>query len=410
MTYSVFLFLPWFELNRKMEEKIMVPLLALTIVFFVYAIGDLVATKTKAIISMMLVCSVVFLIAFWCGLPATIFSDSGLTAFSSVTICMFLVHVGSTIKVKDFFKEWKTVVIVLLSTLAIAFGVYFVGKLFMDKYYALVAGPTVAGGMVAYLVMQTVGDTLGRSDVTVFSLMVLSFQAFIGVPIASFLCKKEGSSLLQDWKDGKYVPEIQDEKEGKFSKFKIFANVPEKYNSANLILFKTALIALIAQQLANLTGVNQLIFALVLGVFFHEIGLLDDACLTKANGFSFVIAGALCNVFSGLANTTPGQLVSMLLDIILVFVIGVAVAAVVSIVVGKFLHFSWRLSLAVAITALFGFPGTYLVSREVASAVGKDDEEAQVVMSYLMPKMVIAGIVSVSVVSGLAASIMCGWI
>ncbi len=388
----------------------MIPLLALTIVFLIYAIGDLIATKTKALISMMLVCSLIFLVAFWCGLPASIFEDSGLTAFSSVTICMFLVHVGSTIKVKDFVKEWKTVVIVLLSTLAISFCVYFVGQLFMEKYYALVGGPTVAGGMVAYLVMQTVGDTLGRTDITVFALMVLSFQGFIGVPIASALCKKEGTELLALWKEGKYIPTFENEKEGKFSKFKIFANVPEKYNSANLILFKVALVALIAQQLAKITGINQLIFALILGVIFHEIGLLDDAALTKANGFSFVIAGALCNVFSGLSNTTPQLLGSMLLDIVLVFVIGIAVAAVISILVGKLVHFSWKLSLAVAMTALFGFPGTYLVSREVAAAIGKNDEESQVVMSYLMPKMVIAGIVSVSVVSGLAASIMCSWI
>ncbi len=388
----------------------MVPLLALTVVFFVYAIGDLVATKTKALISMMLVCSVVFLIAFWCGLPSTIFTDSGLTAFSSVTICMFLVHVGSTIKVKNFVKEWKTVVIVLISTLAISFGIYFIGQLCMDKYYALVGGPTVAGGMVAYLVMNTVGETLGRTDVSVFALMVLSFQGFLGVPIASALCKKEASSLLNDWKEGKYIPAFENEEEGKFSRFKIFANVPEKYNSANFILFKVALISLIAQQLAKITGINQLIFALILGVVFHEIGLLDDAALTKANGFSFVIAGALCNVFAGLANTTPQLLLSMLLDIVIVFVIGVAVAAVVSILVGKAVHFSWRLSLAVAMTALFGFPGTYLVSREVSAAVGKTDEESQVIMSYLMPKMVIAGIVSVSVVSGLAASVMCGWI
>lgn len=388
----------------------MIPLLALTIVFLVYAIGDLIATKTKALISMMLVCSVVFLIAFWCGLPASIFEDSGLSAFSSVTICMFLVHVGSTIKVKDFIKEWKTVIIVLLSTLAISFGVYFIGQFFMERYYALVAGPTVAGGMVAYLVMQSVGDALERTDITVFALMVLSFQGFIGVPIASALCKREASDLLTDWKSGKYVPTFESEKAGKFSKFKIFASVPEKYNSANLILFKVALIALAAQQLAKFTGINQLIFALILGVIFHEIGLLDDAALTKSNGFSFVIAGALCNVFSGLSNTTPQLLVSMLLDIVIVFAVGIAVAAVVSIIVGKMVHFSWRLSLAVAMTALFGFPGTYLVSREVAAAIGKTDEESQVIMSYLMPKMVIAGIVSVSVVSGLAASVMCGWI
>ena len=386
-------------------------LLALTIIFFIYSIGDLIATKTKAILSMILVCSIIFMVAFWCGLPSDIFTTSGLSTFASVTICMFMVHIGSTIKIIDFIKEWKTVVIVLCSTLAIAFGVYFICRLFMDRYYALVGGPCVAGGMVAYLVMQSVGDTLGRSEVTVFALMVISFQAFVGVPVASLLCRKEGKRILGEWKEGRYIPTMEDaEKESRFGRFKIFPSVPEKYNSSNLILFKVALLALAASQLASLTGINQLIFGLILGVIFHEIGLLDEAALTKANGFAFVMAGALCSMFSGLADTTPALVASMLLDIIIVIVVGVLIAAAVSVIIGHFMHFSPSLSVALAVTALFGFPATFLISREVADGVGETDEEVQVVMGYIMPKMLIAGIVSVSVVSGLAASIMCTWI
>ena len=40
-------------------------LVALTIIMVVYAAGDMVATKTKAIISMLFVASVVFAIGFW---------------------------------------------------------------------------------------------------------------------------------------------------------------------------------------------------------------------------------------------------------------------------------------------------------------------------------------------------------
>ena len=387
----------------------MVPLLALAIVFLVYAVGDLVATKTKAIISMMLVSSVIFLIAFWCGLPATIFQDSGLQAFASVTICMFLVHVGSTIKVKDFIKEWKTVLLVLITTLAIAFGTYFICRMFMDNDYAVAGSPVLAGAMVAYLVMQQAAEAIGRTDVTVFALMILCLQAFVGVPIASNLAKKEGKRILGEWKNGRYVPQSQEKEDNTFGNFKIFPSVPEKYNSANLILFKVAAIALIAYELAQVTGVNQLIFALILGVIFHEIGILDEAALTKANGFSFVMAGALCSVFSGLANTTPQMILGMLGSLILLIIVGIVIMAVVAVIVGKFLHFSWTMSICMAVTALFGFPGTYLISREVSAACGETEEEVEVVMGYLMPKMIIAGIVSVSIVSGIAAGLMSGW-
>ena len=72
-------------------------LYALTIILLIYAIGDLVATKTKAIISMLFVAAVIFAVCFWNGLPSTLFEDSTLVAFSSVTIGMMLVHMGTTI-------------------------------------------------------------------------------------------------------------------------------------------------------------------------------------------------------------------------------------------------------------------------------------------------------------------------
>jgi hypothetical protein len=386
-------------------------LLAMTIIFLVFAFGDLVATKTKAIVSSMLACAIVFMIWFWAGAPATIFTDSGLMSFATVTIGMFLVHIGSTIKLKDLITEWKTVVISLISTLLIAFGVYFIGQFIIDRYYALVGGPTIAGGMVAYLVIKGVGDIVGRDDVAVFALMVISLQALAGIPIASQLCKKEGTRILQDWKDGKYIPPAEPaNKPGLFGNFKIFPSVPEKYNSANFILFKTALLALAGLYLGKITPVNQLIYCLIFGILFHELGFLDEACLTKSNGFTFVMAGAMCTVFAGLANTTPQVVLSMLPSLLVVIVLGLAIGFVVSVAVGRIVHLGWRMSFAIAVTALIGFPGTFILSREVSDAVGKDEEEVHVVMDYIMPKMIIGGIVSVSVVSGIAASIMLNWI
>ena len=301
--------------------------------------------------------------------------------------------------------------LVSCSTILSALSVYLIGRFLMDRYYALVGGPCLAGGMVAYLIMQSVGETLGREDVTVFALMILSFHAFVGVPLASVPCKAEAVRLIQDWRAGNYNPQQSaGKKDSKAQHALIFKPIPEKYNSSNVILFKVALIALAAQLLSQATGINQLIFGLVLGVVFHELGFLDDGALQKANGFGFVIAGALSNVFAGLANTTPQMLISMLKDIVVVHVIGIAVAIVIAVAVGRLVRFNWRLSIAVSMTALFGFPGTYLISKEVSDAVGENPEEVKVIMDYLMPKMIIGGIVSVSIVSGVVASIMCGWI
>ena len=133
----------------------MTPLFALTIIFVVYALGDIIATKTHAIVSMLLVVSVVFAIGFWNNwIPETIFTDSNLKAFGDVTVGLLLVHMGTTIKIRDFIEQYKTAVIVLCSTLAICMGVYFIGQYFIDREMALVGAPIVGGAIVAFMIMS----------------------------------------------------------------------------------------------------------------------------------------------------------------------------------------------------------------------------------------------------------------
>ena len=147
-------------------------LYALTIILVVYAIGDFIATKSKAIISMLFVASILFAIGFWNGLPATIFQDSTLQLFASVTVGLMLVHMGTTIKLKELIAEWKTVVLVLCSTIGICLGVYFIGQMIIDRYEALIAAPIVGGGVVAFLVMSDALQKAG-ANIVLFGSMVL---------------------------------------------------------------------------------------------------------------------------------------------------------------------------------------------------------------------------------------------
>lgn len=95
-------------------------LFAFTLIFIVYALGDAVATKTKGVISMMLFAFVFYLIGFWTFLPSTALQDSGFTAISNALVCLLMVHIGTTIKLRDFVEQWKTVVIALIACAAFA--------------------------------------------------------------------------------------------------------------------------------------------------------------------------------------------------------------------------------------------------------------------------------------------------
>ena len=122
-----------------------------------------------------------------------------------------------------------------------------------------------------------------------------------------------------------------------------------------------------------------------------------------------MIGAVLTNVFASLANTTPAMLVSMIGPLVIIFIVGLGICALVAILVGKLLGESWYMSFALGVTALFGFPGTLIVPTEVANAVGENEEEIEMLKKHLIPKMIIAGMVSVSVVSVVFAGIMAAW-
>ena len=386
-------------------------LYALTIVFVVYVLGDMIATKTKAIISMLFVASVVFAIGFWNGLPATIFTDSALQGFASVSVGLLLVHMGTTIKLKNILKEWKTVVIVLCSTVAICLGVYFIGSLFIEKDMALIGAPILGGGVVAFLVMRNALASAG-DQIVLFGSLVLVVQGVVGFPIASIMCKKEALRLKGKIADGSLVLRDPLEEEGeKKPAWRIFPKTTDAYNGDNYLIAKLALVTCLAQWLSGLTSgkVNMLVICLILGVLFREVGFLDEASLTKANGFTFVIGAVLVNVFASLASTTPAILLSMIKPLLIAVVIGLVCCAVVAILVGRIFKQSWYMSFALGVTALFGFPGTLIVPTEVAKAVAENDEEKDLILQNILPQMIIAGMVSVSIVSVIFAGIMAEW-
>ena len=386
-------------------------LYALTIIMIVYAVGDIIATKTKAIISMLFVASVVFAVGFWNGLPATIFDDASLKLFASVTVGLLLVHMGTTIKMQDLLKEWKTVVIVLCSTVAICLGVYFIGGLIIDQSMALIGAPILGGGVVAFLVMSEALKNAGENTI-VFGSLILVIQGVVGFPIASILCKKEALRLKGQIASGSLTLNKPLETAENKPAWRIFPQMPADYNGDNFVIAKLAVVACLAQWLSNLTdgSVNTLVICLILGVIAREIGFLEEGSLTKANGFTFVIGAVLVNVFASLANTTPSMVLSMIKPLLIVVVVGLTCCALISILVGKIFKRSWYMAFALGVTALFGFPGTFIVPNEVAKAVGETVEEKEILLQNIMPKMIIAGMVSVSIVSVVFAGLMASWV
>ena len=389
-------------------------ILAAAVIFVVFAIGDMISAKTKAIVSMLLVASVVFLAGFWTGIfPTTMFADSTLLSMAGLLVTMLLVHLGTTIKLRDFGAQWRTVIISAVACIAISVAVFFIGQLIIDRGFALVGAPILSGGVVATLQMQSMAQDVGREELAVFATLVMCAQGFVGYPVASLCLKSEAKRIKAKLNSGELsASDLEASKAAEGSHKKLIPPLPAALNTPNAILAKVVLVALLSVTVSGLfhDAVNKLVWCLIFGVLCKEIGFLDENALGKANATGIVMPIITLSIFTNLASATPQMVGSMIVPLLVVIVIGSIAFSVVSILVGKIFGYSWQMSMAIGSSCLFGFPGTVIISNEVSESTGTTAEEKAFINEQIMPKMLVAGMVTVSITSVLVAGVMCKWL
>lgn len=398
----------------------MLSILAVFIILLIFGLGDMVATKTRAIVSMLFFSSVLFLAGFWTKvLPNTMFDDSTLLLVSGVLVSMLLVHMGTTIKLRDFADQWKTVLIAGIACIAISLGIYFIGGLIVaDKNYVVVGAPILSGGVVATITMQTAVE--GHSvELGVFAALVMVVQGFVGYPVCSLCLKSEAKrvrSLVESGQELKGVTAkiVTDAAPKK----RLIPYIPDKYNGPNIMMAKVAFFAFLATITANAINgwiastfetafsISALIFALIYGIIAKELGFIEENPMKRAGADGFMLVVVTLSIFTNLAQSTPDMVAGMLWPLLVVVVTGSVTFLIISTLVGKIFGVSWQMSCAIGSTCLFGFPGTYIVTNEVVNATAANDEEKQLMLDHMMPKMLIAGMVSVSITSILIAGYM----
>ena len=193
---------------------------------------------------------------------------------------------------------------------------------------------------------------------------------------------------------------------------KLIPALPDKYNTPNAIIAKVILVALLSVWVSSLfhDAVNKLVWCLIFGVLCKELGFLDEDALGKAHATGIVMPIITLSIFTNLASATPEMVGGMVVPLLVCVVIGTVAFSVVSILVGKIFGYSWQMSMAIGSSCLFGFPGTVIISNEVSESTGANAEERAAINAQIMPKMLVAGMVTVSITSVLVAGVMSSWL
>jgi len=375
------------------------PVLAFVVVMLVWTVSDFVAKKTKSLLSSLFVASIIFLIGFLTGIfPEDLLSSSSLLGLAGVVVGFIIVHLGTMISLDDFKKQWRTLLVGIATVIGIGIALFIAGLAFgggvrpgvydavaaarpMDFVIAGVGA--LSGGTISVLIVQEAALDVGLTSVAVFPVLIAALQGLIGFPLTSIILRREAARLKAEYRAGNRaaagagatVTESESRRPARVveatetrTEPRTESRLPAAFRNTPGTLFVVGVVVLIATLINDLTDgiLNTFVVALVFGIALRTFGIFKPSVLAGIDALGLMMLAILILVFGPLATVEPADLGSLALPLLLAFVFGIAGIAVFAALTGKLVGYTVPMSIAIGLTALFGFPGTMILSQEAA--------------------------------------------
>lgn len=405
------------------------PLLAATLVLAFIAVGEIVSLWSRARIPALLIAMLVAFVLTKVGIiPPDVVTTSTLVGLGTLIGPPLVVHMGTLMPLSVIRKQWRAV---LISVAGMVVGVglvlAIVSPLFGFQYSVAGSGPLAGGIVSTALTTQGLTQKEVPSAILVVPTLVLMLQALPAMPLANQLLRRYALQLRRSGlvpetvsSDTVASPEniavhgaaVSDETDSSAimgPRQRTLVTWPDSLlNNQLFLLFLVLLAGTGAYYLGVWTGISYSIWALVLGIGLAAVGILPDKVMERGNSFGLAMAATIGLVISPLLGASMSDILASLVPVVAILLIGMTGILIGGAVMTKLVGWNPRLGMAVALTAMFGFPADFLMVQEVARSTGRDDDERNAIRDKLLPPMLIGGFTSVSAGSVVIASILVG--
>ncbi len=393
-----------------LEEKNMTNLTlfgALFIILLVFAFGDFVGVVSKARISTMFVIMATFMVLFMShAIPADICTTANLTYVTSIGLQFLLVDMGSSVGLSQLRKEWRTVatatISLILAVIGCAIAIPIIGR-----EAALVSMPVIAGGVVAANTMVTASENVGLLTCAALATFIYATQKLIATLPASNGGLKYANRILEEYRRQDHTADADVETKKNEEK-ELFWQKNKRFYSNFVCLAIAGAIVFLAYLLGEATHgwIGQTMWSMILGILARNLGLVPSHFLrdtSKSVGFfSFL---TMITMIPSLAKIDLSEIPIIGFHALVIFVFAMLVIVVAFQVTPLWkICGSKSLALGIAMCQMIGYPGTQLISDEVAIAVGRTDAERDRVSEKLGTAYVIAGFTNVTLLSVVLAN------
>lgn len=381
------------------------PLIATVLVFSLIALGEWLSIISRARIPMLLTAMVGFLVLTWTGIfPENVLELSQFAALGAILIGPAIVHMGTMIPFSLVKTQYKAVIIALGGVIVSGIMILLIVPLLFDYPTAVAGVGPVSGGIIALLVTSEKLKELGLTSIVIIPALVVAFQGVVGMPLAMHFMKKYAGVIQGQIDDGSFAAMSGDTEEQEEAVQKKKKN-PLR-TSAVLKLFFVFAGAAIGIMLGTVTPIHYTLWCLLIGVLGLKIGLFESSELERANSFTITMIGIIFVVIGTMAGVTPGQVLENLPAIIAILGIGSIGISIGGYVTSKLVKWHPYKGMPVALTALFGFPGDYILCEEVSRSCARNEKEEKLIFNELLAPMIIGGFTTVTVASVIIAGIL----
>lgn len=398
------------------------------VIFLILAIGDIVSTRTKAFIPSVFVAATLFVAGFWTGvIPLDIVNKTGLgNPMATVSMYVIIVHMGTMMSIRELVSEWKTIAIAAAGIAGMVALLLTAGAALVGWDSVVIGTPPLAGGIVAAIMMTEAAANKGLVSLSVLATVIYVVQGFVGYPLTAWCLKFEGKRLLSVYREnGEALAGLLKAKEEngaaaqRDGKKRIIPPLPEKYQTTFTHLASIGIVAVIADTAARYCKIlfasvnpayaayslHPLVICLIFGTIAAEIGLIERKPLNKAGSFGFIMAIIMAFVMGMLNGSTPQMMIEIIGPLTGIIIIGVTGLIIGSALVGQLFGYQRTMAVALALTALYGFPPNYILTDEAAKSLAEGDGEYQFLMDQMLPKMLIGGFITVTISSVILAGV-----
>ena len=362
-----------------------------------FGIGEFLGIATKAKLSAVFVSLILFLVAFMTGLiPADIVNKAGLTQVGKWSVCFVVFSMGTTLNIRQLINEWRTVATAILSMAVLAVGCFVLVPI-VGYNEVIVSVPILNGGIVATQIMTSAAMEQGLTLAAALGTIIYATQKFLGTPIASYFGMREARLVLDEYRrTGVNRFAVANNVNGQQPK-PTFFDQHKKYYGSFVCLAICGLFAWMAFNLGKITGVSYSIWALVLGAVVGSTGFVPKDILSHGKASGFINMAVFAVIIPSLAKIQFSDLLGLSVNTLLFFATTFVILYVCFGILPLWkLQGSRNLALVVACGQLLGFPSTFLIANEVATAAADNEEEKKVVIDAIMSKFLVSGFATVT--------------